>query len=378
MKLLEYEAKEIAKKYGIPIPQGVLIERPDQVSEAIEELGLPVVLKAQVPVAGRGKAGGVKLARDPDEALEKAEQLFSMEIKGYPVLSVLVEKAENIKRELYLSFTIDRANRRIVMLASGEGGMEIEELAKEKPEAIIRLPIDPEVGLKAHEAREVGKKIGLSGNELRQFENIAKSMYKIFVDYDAELVESNPLAITDRGLVALDFRMIVDDNAVFRHPELEAARERELTETEKVAVRYGFFYVELDGDIGIIGNGAGLTMATMDVVNYYGGKPANFLDIGGGARRERVKAAVKLLLNNPKVKVIFVNIFGGITLASEVALGIVEALKETENKKPIVARIVGTAEEEGRRILQEAGIPLFESMDEAAKEAVRIAKEMAA
>ncbi len=378
MKLLEYEAKEIAKKYGIPIPQGVLIERPDQVSEAIEELGLPVVLKAQVPVAGRGKAGGVKLARDPDEALEKAEQLFSMEIKGYPVLSVLVEKAENIKRELYLSFTIDRANRRIVMLASGEGGMEIEELAKEKPEAIIRLPIDPEVGLKAHEAREVGKKIGLSGNELRQFENIAKSMYKIFVDYDAELVESNPLAITDRGLVALDFRMIVDDNAVFRHPELEAARERELTETEKVAVRYGFFYVELDGDIGIIGNGAGLTMATMDVVNYYGGKPANFLDIGGGARRERVKAAVKLLLNNPKVKVIFVNIFGGITLASEVALGIVEALKETENKKPIVARIVGTAEEEGRKILQEAGIPLFESMDEAAKEAVRIAKEMAA
>ena len=378
MKLLEYEAKEIAKKYGIPIPQGVLIERPDQVNEVIEELGLPVVLKAQVPVAGRGKAGGVKLARDPDEALEKAEQLFSMEIKGYPVLSVLVEKAENIKRELYLSFTIDRANRRIVMLASGEGGMEIEELAKEKPEAIIRLPIDPEVGLKAHEAREVGKKIGLGGNDLRQFENIAKSMYKIFVDYDAELVESNPLAVTDRGLVALDFRMIVDDNAVFRHPELEAARERELTETEKVAVRYGFFYVELDGDIGIIGNGAGLTMATMDVVNYYGGKPANFLDIGGGARRERVKAAVKLLLNNPKVKVIFVNIFGGITLASEVALGIVEALKETENKKPIVARIVGTAEEEGRKILQEAGIPLFESMDEAAKEAVRIAKGMAA
>ena len=378
MKLLEYEAKEIAKKYGIPVPQGVLIERPEQVSEAIEELGLPVVLKAQVPVAGRGKAGGVKLARDPDEALEKAEQLFSMEIKGYPVFSVLVEKAENIKRELYLSFTIDRANRRIVMLASGEGGMEIEELAKEKPEAIVRLPIEPEVGLKAHEAREVGKKIGLSGNELRQFENIAKTMYKIFMDYDAELVESNPLAITDRGLVALDFRMIIDDNAVFRHPELESARERELSETEKVAVRYGFFYVELDGDIGIIGNGAGLTMATMDVVNYYGGRPANFLDIGGGARRERVKEAVKLLLNNPRVKVIFVNIFGGITLASEVALGIVEALKEVENKKPIVARIVGTAEEEGRKILQEAGIPLFESMDEAAKEAVRIAKEMTA
>ncbi len=378
MKLLEYEAKEIAKKYGIPIPQGILIERPEQVNEAIEELGLPVVLKAQVPVAGRGKAGGVKLAKDPDEALEKAEQLFSMEIKGYPVLSVLVEKAENIKRELYLSFTIDRANRRIIMLASGEGGMEIEELAKEKPEAIIKLPIEPEIGLKAHEAREVGKKIGLSGNDLRQFEHIAKSMYKIFIDYDAELVESNPLAITDRGLVALDFRMIVDDNAIFRHPELEAARERELTETEKVAIRYGFFYVELDGDIGIIGNGAGLTMATMDVVNYYGGKPPNFLDIGVGARRDRVKAAVRLLLRNPRVKVIFVNIFGGITLASEVALGIVEALKETEIKKPIVARIVGTAEEEGKKILQEAGIPLFESMDEAAKEAVRIAKEVAA
>ncbi|ABU81270.1 ADP-forming succinate--CoA ligase subunit beta [Ignicoccus hospitalis] len=374
MNLLEYEAKAIAKKYGIPTPEGVLIERPEQVNEAVEKLGLPVVLKAQVPVAGRGKAGGVKLARDPDEALELAEELFSKEIKGFPVLSLLVEKAENIQKELYLSFTIDRTNRKVVMLASAEGGMEIEELAKEKPDAIVKLPIEPEVGLKAHEAREVGKRIGLSGQLLRQFEGIAKTMYKIFEDYDAELVESNPLAITDRGLVALDFRMIVDDNAIFRHPELEASRERELSELEKEAARWGFFYVELDGDIGIIGNGAGLTMATMDVVNYYGGRPANFLDIGGGARRDRVKAAVNVLLKNPKVKVIFVNIFGGITLASEVAQGIVDALSESNVKKPIVARIVGTAEEEGKKILKEAGIPLFESMDEAAQEAVKLAK----
>ncbi len=377
MNLLEYEAKEIAKKYGIPVPEGILIERPEEVEQAIDRLGLPVVLKAQVPVAGRGKAGGVKLARDPDEALEIAEELFSKEIKGFPVLSILVEKAENIKRELYLSFAIDRANRRVVMLASGEGGMEIEELAREKPEAIVKVPIDPEIGLKAHDARWAGKQIGLSGNCLRTFENIAKTMWKIFQDYDAELVESNPLAITDRGMVALDFRMIIDDNAIYRHPEFEAARERELSELEKEAARWGFFYVELDGDIGIIGNGAGLTMATMDVVNYYGGRPANFLDIGGGARRDRVKAAVNVLLRNPRVKVIFVNIFGGITLASEVAQGIVDALTEAKEKKPIVARIVGTAEEEGRRILKEAGIPLFESMDEAAKEAVRIAKEMA-
>ncbi len=377
MNLLEYEAKEIAKKYHIPVPPGVLIEEPGQVQQAIDELGLPVVLKAQVPVAGRGKAGGVKLARDVDEAIEIAEELFDKEIKGYPVYSILVEKAANIKRELYLSFTLDRANRKIVMLASGEGGMEIEELAKEKPEAIIKLSIEPEIGLKAHEVREVGKKIGLSGNCLRSFEQIAKAMYKIFMDYDADLVESNPLAITDQGMMALDFRMIIDDNAIFRHPEFEAARERELRGAEKIAARRGFFYVELDGDIGIIGNGAGLTMATMDVVNYYGGKPANFLDIGGGARRERVKEAVKVLLENPRVKVIFVNIFGGITLASEVALGIVAALQESPVKKPIVARVVGTAEEEGRKILQEAGIPLFESMDEAAKEAVRLAKENA-
>ncbi|UXD21552.1 succinyl-CoA synthetase subunit beta [Ignicoccus pacificus DSM 13166] len=377
MNLLEYEAKEIAKKYHIPVPPGVLIEEPGQVQQAIDELGLPVVLKAQVPVAGRGKAGGVKLARDPDEAYEIAEELFEKEIKGYPVYSILVEKAANIQRELYLSFTLDRANRRVVMLASGEGGMEIEELAKEKPEAIIKLPIEPEIGLKAHEVREVGKKIGLSGNCLRSFEQIAKSMYKIFMDYDADLVESNPLAITDQGMMALDFRMIIDDNAIFRHPEFEAARERELRGAEKIAAKRGFFYVELDGDIGIIGNGAGLTMATMDVVNYYGGRPANFLDIGGGARRERVKEAVKVLLENPRVKVIFVNIFGGITLASEVALGIVAALQESPVKKPIVARVVGTAEEEGRKILQEAGIPLFESMDEAAKEAVRLAKEVA-
>ena len=375
MNLLEYEAKEIAKKYKIPIPPGVLIEEANQVHQAIDELGLPVVLKAQVPVAGRGKAGGVKLVRDPDEAIEVVEELLSKEIKGYPVFSLLVEKAANIRRELYLSFTLDRANRRIVMLASGEGGMEIEELAKEKPEAIIKLPIEPEIGLKAHEVREVGKKIGLSGMELRSFEQIAKQMYKIFQDYDAELVESNPLAITDQGLMALDFRMIIDDNAIFKHPEFEASRERELRGAEKVAAAKGFFYVELDGDIGIIGNGAGLTMATMDVVNYYGGKPANFLDVGGGARKERVKEAVKVLLENPRIKVIFVNIFGGITLASEVALGIVAALKETGIKKPIVARVVGTAEEEGKRILQEAGIPLFESMEEAAQEAVRIAKQ---
>ena len=374
MNLLEYEAKEIARKYGIPVPEGVLIETPDQVYDAIDKLGLPVVLKAQVPVAGRGKAGGVKLAKDPDEARDIAEELFNKEIKGFPVYSILVEKAANIERELYLSFVLDRSNRQVMMLASAEGGMEIEELAKEKPEAIVKLPIQPEIGLKSHEARAVGKKIGLSGNLLRSFETIAKEMYEIFVDYDAELVESNPLAVTSEGLRALDFRMIVDDNSLIRHPELESARERELRGAEKIAAKKGFFYVELDGNIGIIGNGAGLTMATMDVVKYYGGELANFLDIGGGARRDRVKEAVKVLLENPKVKVIFVNIFGGITLASEVALGIVDALKESQIKKPIVARVVGTAEEEGRRILKEANVPLFESMDEAAKYAVQLAK----
>ncbi|AEM39078.1 succinyl-CoA synthetase, beta subunit [Pyrolobus fumarii 1A] len=376
MNIVEFEAKRIAREYGIPIPEGRLATRPEEVIDAIHHLGLPVVIKAQVPVAGRGKAGGVKLAKSEDEAYEIALKMLGSEIKGYPVYSVLVEEAVPHKQELYLSFIVNRSNRTITMLASSEGGMEIEEIAAKKPWAIKRLDIDPFVGLKGYQVRKIAKNIGLSGQLLRQFEEIAKAMYKMLIEYDAELVESNPLAITEDGrIVALDFRMVVDDNAVYRHPEFEKLREYELRGLERIAHFYGLAYVELDGDIGVIGNGAGLTMATLDMIYHYGGRPANFLDIGGGARRDKVKRAVTLLLRHPKVKVILVNVFGGITRVDEVAHGIVAAYEESGVRKPLVARLVGTMEEEGRRILEEKGFKVYQRMDEAVREAVRLAKE---
>ncbi len=377
MNVVEFEAKRIAREYGIPVPEGRLATRPEEVVDAIHHLGLPVVIKAQVPVAGRGKAGGVKLARSEDEAYEIALNMLGSEIKGYPVYSVLVEQAVPHKAELYLSFIVNRSSRTITMLASAEGGMEIEEIAAKKPWAIKRLEIDPFVGLKGYQVRKVAKNLGLNGQLLRQFEEIAKAMYKMLVDLDAELVESNPLAITeDDRLVALDFRMIIDDNAVYRHPEFEKLREYEMRGLERIARFYGLAYVELDGDIGVIGNGAGLTMATLDMIYHYGGRPANFLDIGGGARRDKVKKAVQLLLRHPRVKVILVNVFGGITRVDEVAYGIVAAYEETKADKPLVARLVGTMEEEGRRILEERGFKVHRRMDEAVREAVELAKKL--
>ncbi len=377
MNVVEFEAKRIAREYGIPVPEGRLATRPEDVIDAINHLGLPVVIKAQVPVAGRGKAGGVKLARSEDEAYEIALGMLGSEIKGYTVYSVLVEQAIPHKQEMYISFIVNRSKRSITMLASSEGGMEIEEIAAKKPWAIKKLDIDPFIGIKGFEVRKVGKNIGLRGSLLRQFEEIARAMYKLLVDYDAELVESNPLAVTEDGrLVALDFRMIVDDNAIYRHPEMEKLREYELRGLERIAKFYGLAYVELDGDIGVIGNGAGLTMATLDMIYYYGGRPANFLDIGGGARRDKVRRAVSLLLRHPRVKVLLVNVFGGITRVDEVAHGIVAAYEDTRSKKPLVARLVGTMEEEGRRILEEKGFKVYKHMDEAVQEAVRLAKEL--
>ncbi len=377
MNVVEFEAKRIAREYGIPVPDGRIATRPEEVVDAIHHLGLPVVIKAQVPVAGRGKAGGVKLARSEDEAYEIALNMLGSEIKGYPVYSVLVEQAVPHRQELYLSFIVNRSARTITMLASSEGGMEIEEIAAKKPWAIKRLDIDPFVGLRGYQVRKVAKNLGLNGQLLRQFEEIAKAMYKILIDFDAELVESNPLAVTEDGrLVALDFRMIVDDNAVYRHPELEKLREYELRGMERIARFYGLAYVELDGDIGVIGNGAGLTMATLDMIYHYGGRPANFLDIGGGARRDKVKKAVQILLRHPRVKVILVNVFGGITRVDEVAYGIVAAYEESKTRKPLVARLVGTMEEEGRRILEEKGFKVYRRMDEAVREAVELAKKL--
>ncbi|ABO09074.1 ADP-forming succinate--CoA ligase subunit beta [Pyrobaculum calidifontis] len=381
MKLHEYEAKELFAKYGVKIPPGRLALTPEEVRKAAEEMGPPVVLKAQVVVAGRGKAGGIKVAKRVEEAYELSKQMFGMNIKGLTVRKLYVTKYLEVEREMYLSLIIDRATRRFLFLASPVGGMDIEEIAKTTPEKIKRVYVDPFVGLRDYHVRSIVSWLGFSPGtaQWQQAASIVQAMYKIAVDYDAELVESNPLALTKEGdVVPLDARVIVDDNALFRHPELEKALEedpRDITEFEAYAKKIGFHYVELDGDIGIIGNGAGLTMATMDLVYHFGGRPANFLDIGGGASREVVREAVKVLLNHPRAKVIFINIFGGITRADEVAYGVKEALQAAGGTtKKIVVRMKGTNEELGRAILAEIGVPLFESAEEAAKKAVELAK----
>lgn len=372
MKLYEFEAKEIASRYGIPVPKGKIASTPDEAEQVARELGKPVVLKSQVLVGGRGLAGGIKAANTPEEARRVAENLLNMKIRGERVERVLVEEKACIAKELYLSLTIDRATKKPVYLVSEMGGVEIEELARKYPGKVHRVYVDPEIGYSDYMARKATQLLGLPWGLAQDVSSIMKSMFRIMQDYDAELVEFNPLALTCEGrLVALDAKIIVDDNSLHKHPDLAPKYGRELSEYERKAKELGFSYVELDGDIGVISNGAGLTMATMDSILYYGGRPANFLDIGGGATRDRVKEAVKLMLQHPRSRVLLVNVFGGITRCDEVALGIVEALREVGQTKPIVVRMLGTMEEEGRRILSEHGIPVYTEMDEAVKEAVK-------
>lgn len=377
MRLYEYEGKEIFSKYGIRVPRGFVISSPDDIGEALRRVGLPAVLKAQVLVGGRGKAGGVRIARSPEEASRLAREMFSMEIKGVRVRKVLVEEAIKISRELYLSITIDRAARKYILLGSTEGGVDIEEIASRRPEAVVRIYIDPLIGLREYHVRMLLDLMALPQDLAPKIGSIVASLYRIMNDYDADLVEINPLALTeDRDLVALDAKITIDDNALYRHQDLASLLEtdpRDMDEDEIIARKYGFSYVKLEGDIGIMGNGAGLTMASMDLVKLYGGKPASFLDIGGGASRERVKAALMLLLKRSDIKNIFINIYGGITRCDEVALGIVDAIRESKSDKKIFVRLVGTREDEGRRILIENGIKYFTDDNEAAREAVKAA-----
>lgn len=379
MKLYEFEAKEILAKYGVEVPRGIVVTRGEDVREKILSSGLkpPLVVKSQVLVAGRGKAGGIRFTRSLEEAVSLTELLFDFPIKGLKPRYILVEEAVEHTTELYVAITIDRSARRPVVLASSYGGMDIEEIAREKPESIVRYHVDPFIGLRGFEARMIARKLGLTGGVQASFATLIQAMYKAFVDYDAELVEVNPLTVVGDRVVALDARMIVDDNASYRHPEL--SRERieggEVSEWESKARSLGLAFVELDGSVGVIGNGAGLTMTSMDLVYEYGGAPANFLDIGGGASSERVKRAVLLLLEFPKAKSIFINIFGGITRCDEVAKGIVEALREYKGApKPIFVRLSGTREEEGRRILEEAGIKAFDNPIDAVIEAIKAAR----
>jgi len=374
VKLYEYESKEIASRYGILVPRGRVVVSPSEAYSVARELGV-VVLKAQVLVGGRGLAGGVRIAESPEEAYNIAEELLSTSIRGERVEKLLVEEKVCISRELYLSLIVDRAARRPVYLISEMGGVEIEELAKKYPEKIHRVYVDPGIGYTDYIARVSLQVLKLPWTLLQDIANTTRAMYKIMVDYDAELVEFNPLALTcDNRLVALDAKIIIDDNSLYKHPELQRLYGRDLSEYEKRARELGFSYVELDGDIGVISNGAGLTMATMDSILYYGGKPANFLDIGGGAHRESVREAVKLMLTHPRSRVLLINIFGGITRCDEVAIGIIEAIREIGLIKPIIVRMLGTNEEEGRRILREQGIEVYSEMDDAVKVAVELSK----
>lgn len=376
MKLFEYEAKEIARKYGLPVPQGLVASTPQEAKEASARIGQPSMIKAQVLVAGRGKAGGIKPASSPDEAYEVTRALLAMTIKGERVAKVLLEQKLASRHERYVSIVVDRSSRCYTLLCSTEGGVDIEQVASQHPEKIIRHNIDPLIGLQEFESRSVAKQLGYSGKQMNQLASIISKLFQIMADYDAELVESNPLIETENGdLIAADLRILLDDNALFRHQmflERMKTFEPDMTPLEVKAREKGLAYVELDGDIGVIGNGAGLVMATLDMILDYGGKAANFCDVGGGASEERIAAALEIVLANSRVRVLLINIMGGITRCDDVARAILDIQKKMGISKPMVIRLVGTNEEEGRRILAEAKIPSLDSMEQAASKAIEI------
>jgi len=376
LKLHEYQSKRVFARYGVPIPQGDVATTPEEARRIAARLGKRVVVKSQVLVGGRGKAGGIRLANNPDEAEDIADQILGMNIKGLTVKKVLVDEAAAIATEIYLGIVIDRAQHRPVMMASSEGGVEIEEVARVTPERIFRISIDPSLGLQQYQGRELAFSIGLPKDLVSSFVKIAQGLYQTFVDCDASLAEINPLVITGEGkLLAVDGKILLDDNALFRHFELAEMRDAdEESPEEQEARRHGLSYVKLDGEIGCMVNGAGLAMATMDIIKLYGGEPANFLDIGGGAQADKVAAAMRIILSDPNVKAVLFNIFGGITRCDEVAKGILEALNSFQIDVPMVARLVGTNEEEGRRILAEANMMTAATLAAAAEKAVAAAQ----
>jgi len=378
LKLHEYQSKRIFAQYGVPIPPGDVATTPEQARQIAARLGKRVVVKSQVLVGGRGKAGGIRLADDPDEAEQIARQILGMKIKGLTVKKVLLDEAADIDTEIYLGIVIDRAQRRAVMMASSEGGVEIEEVARATPERIFKIAVDPFLGLQPFQGRALAFGIGLPKKLIGDFTKIAQGLYQAFLECDASLAEINPLVVTAEGqLLAVDGKMLLDDNALFRHFELAEMRDAdEETPEEQEARRHGLSYVKLEGQIGCMVNGAGLAMATMDITKLYGGEPANFLDIGGGAQAEKVAAALRIILTDANVEAVLFNIFGGITRCDEVAKGILEALREVPTEVPMVARLVGTNEKEGRQILSEADMITATTLAEAARKAVAAAQNI--
>jgi len=375
MKLHEYQAKALLDRAGIPIPPGKVAATPSEAEAAARGIA-PVAVKAQVHVGGRGKAGGIKLARTPEEARDAARAILGMDIKGLRVEKVYVERAAQVESELYLGITIDRDRRRPVVMLSTVGGVDIEEVAARSPEKIARGWPDPRLGLLPFEARRLSFEAGVPKELAMPVAVIAEKLYRVFTETDAMLLEINPLFVQPDGtLVAGDAKLDVDDNALYRRPELAAWKETTPDElVEERARELGFSYVQLDGDVGIIGNGAGLVMSTLDAVRNAGGRAANFLDVGGGAKEAVVKAALEIVLSNPRVRCVLINIFGGITRGDEVAKGIIDVIREHPPRVPLVIRLSGTEAEEGRRILKGAPLVSRQTMDEAAVEAVRLAR----
>ena len=379
MDLYEYQGKELFKRFGIPVSEGRLATTPDEARTAAEELGGQVVVKAQVLTGGRGKAGGIKLAEGPDEAAQHAEAILGMDISGHVVRRLWVEKASDIAKEYYLSVTFDRGEKKPLFMFTKEGGIDIEEVAAERPEALVRLYVDPLEGFQTYQARRLVFGAGIDDpNEQKQILTIVQRLYDAFVGADAMLCEVNPLIVTPQGEVkALDSKFTVDDNALFRHPDVAEMRDLEAYPAEERAAREkGVTYVKLDGEVGILGNGAGLVMSTLDVIALAGGRPANFCDLGGGGDAQGVVDALEIISADPQVKSILFNIFGGITRCDEVARGILQALERIDIGESIVVRLDGTNAEEGRNLLAEAAAPnlyVEPTMLDAAKRAVELA-----
>jgi succinyl-CoA synthetase beta subunit len=382
LKIHEYQGKEIFRKFSIATPKGVPAFSVDEAVEAAKKLGGSVwVVKAQIHAGGRGKGGGVKVAKSLEQVRDFSRQILGMQLKthqtgpdGQKVRRLLIEEGADIKKELYVGMVVDRGTQKVVLMASSEGGMDIEEVAAKTPQKIHKVFVDPAAGLKDDEAESIAKKIGIPAGSLSQAKELLKNLYKCFWDTDASLVEINPLIYTGDGkVIALDAKLNFDDNALFRHPDIVAMRDLDEEDPFEIeASKYDLNYISLDGKIGCMVNGAGLAMATMDTIKLFGGSPANFLDVGGSATAEKVTAAFKIMLSNPKVKAILVNIFGGIMKCDTIATGVVAAARETNIAVPLVVRMKGTNEDLGKKILKDSGLPIIsaDNMGDAGKKVV--------
>ncbi len=376
MKIHEYQARELFRAGGLPVPEGHVVDEPDEAERVARELGTRVVVKAQVLVGGRGKAGGVKLADTPEDARARADEILGMDIKGETVRRVLVAPAVDIATEIYVGVVMDRARQRPLIMASAEGGVEIEVTAKEKPEAIKRLHVDPLYGVMSYAARNLAMELHDDPKIARRIASVIEALYGVYDRVDASLAEINPLVVTTSGeVLAIDAKVNIDDNALYRHGDIEAMRDLDAEDPGEVKAREaGLSFVHLDGSVGCIVNGAGLAMATMDLVKHYGGEPANFLDIGGSSRPDKVITALEIILRDRKVRSILFNIFGGITRCDDVARGLLQAFEQMHLELPVVVRLTGTNEAEAREILaQMPSLHTAETMDDAVRRAIELA-----